>query len=228
MEAVTEQTVICPVCRRGADRDHRDIVHEEHDYHEDRQTQPTVGDDLIDLVGGRELSLLLILINAVDDLANIDVTLVGDDRLGVIVIFFLNSLDILFDMIEGLLAQAELLQDLIIALKDLDRVPSLLLLGHIMNAGFFDMRDRMLDRSVKGMLGDGFFLLRRFDCFFGGVHYALALQSGDRDDLAAQLSAQLRGVDPDACFLDNVHHIDGDDDGDTELAELGSQIQVAL
>ena len=51
---------------------------------------------------------------------------------------------------------------------------------------------------------------------------------GDLDDLAAELTAQLRDVDLVAVLADNVHHVDGDDHGDAKLGQLGGQVEVAL
>ena len=62
----------------------------------------------------------------------------------------------------------------------------------------------------------------------GGVHHAVALQSGDLHDLAAQLAGQLLDVDLVAVLADHVHHVHGDDHGNAQLRQLGGQIQVAL
>ena len=225
---VAEKTVVCPVGRTFADADHRDIVHKKHNYYENRQSEPAVGDDLVDFVGGTELSLLLVLVNAVDDLSYVQITLVGDDALGIIVIFFLNGFNVLFNVVFGRFIQTELFNDLFIALKDLDRVPALLFLGKFVNAGFLDMGDSVLDRAFKGVLGNRLFVLGSLDCGFGSFPYALVFQRGYLNNLAAQRAAQLLGVDFNAGFLHNVHHVDRDNDGDPELAELRSQVQVTL
>ena len=78
------------------------------------------------------------------------------------------------------------------------------------------------------MLGNGLFVLGSLDGGFGGLLYALVFQSGDLDHLAAQCAAKLLGVDLHAGFFHHVHHVDGDNDGDTELAELRGQIQVSF
>ena len=55
-----------------------------------------------------------------------------------------------------------------------------------------------------------------------------ALQSGDLQHGAAQLVGHLHGVDLVAVLLHHVHHVQGDDNGDAHLHDLGGQIQVAL
>ena len=82
------------------------------------------------------MSLLLVLVNAVDDLSYVQITLVSDDALGIIVIFFLNGFDVFFYVISGRYIKTEFFDDLFIALKNLDRVPALLFLGKFVNAGF--------------------------------------------------------------------------------------------
>ena len=173
--AVAEHAVVDPVGSRRTDGDHRNIVHEEHDDDEDRQTQPAVGDDLVDLVGGRKLVFLLVFIYAVNYLAYVNIALVGDDRLCVVVVFFLDSLDVVLDMGECRLAEGELLDDLIVALEDLDRVPALLLLGQIVHAGFFDMSYGVLYRAVEGVLRHRLLLLGSLDSCLGRLPDALAL-----------------------------------------------------
>ena len=55
-----------------------------------------------------------------------------------------------------------------------------------------------------------------------------ALQGGHLDDGAAQLVGHLYGIDLVAVLLHHVHHVQGDDNGDAHLHDLGGQIQVAL
>ena len=88
---------------------------------------------------------LFILIYAVDDLTDVNVTLVGNDRFRVVVKFFFDSLDVFLDMSKRRFAESQLFDDLLVTLKNLDRVPALLFFRQIMDAGFFDMRDRVLD-----------------------------------------------------------------------------------
>ena len=89
-----------------------------------------------------------------------------------------------------------------------------------MNAGFLNMSDSVFDRAFKGVLGNRFFVLGSLYSGFGCFLNTLVFQRGDLDDRTAKRAAQFLGVDFNACFLHNVHHVDGDNDRDTELTEL--------
>lgn len=54
--AVTKQTVIRPIGRGSANRDHRKVVHQKHNGGKDRQSQPTVCNNFIYLIGGRQFA----------------------------------------------------------------------------------------------------------------------------------------------------------------------------
>ena len=226
--AVAEQAVVGPVGRRRADGDHGDVVNKEHDDCEDGQAQPAVGDDPVDLIGGGELFLALLLVAALDDLRDVDIALVGDDGLRVVVQLLFGGLDVLFDVLHRLCRDAQLLENLVVALKDLDRVPALLLGGLVVQDGFLDMGDGVLNSAGEGVLRLGVRALCRGDRGLRRVHDAGALQSGDLNDLAAQLTGQLLDVDLVAVLLDDIHHVDGDDDRDAQLGQLRGEVEVAL
>ena len=220
MPAITEQTVVCPVGRGRANGNHGNVVNEEHDGCEDRKTQPAVGDDLIDLIGSGKTARVLFLVAVLDQLRNVDIALVGNDGLRVVVQLCLRRLDVLLDMRHDVCRNLDSLENLVVALKDLDRVPALLLFGLVVDDSLFDMRNRMLDRTGERVHRDGLRALCRADCRLGSFHDAGALQRGDLDDLAAQLTAQLSGVDLVAVLADDVHHVDGDDDRNAKLGQL--------
>ena len=92
--AVAEQTVVCPIRCRRADRYHGYVVHQEHNDCEDRKTQPTVGNDLIDLIGGRKLADVLFLVAVLYKTGDVDIPLVGDDAFRIVVEFLFSSRDI--------------------------------------------------------------------------------------------------------------------------------------
>jgi len=122
----------------------------------------------------------------------------------------------------------QLIQHLVVALEDLDGVPALLLLGQVVHRRLLDVGDGMLHGAGEGVHGDGLGGLGRSHSRLRRFHDALALQGGDLHDLAAQLAAQLLHVDLVAVLADNVHHVDGDDNGDAQLGQLGGQVQVTL
>ena len=226
--AVAEHAVVRPVGRGSADGDHGDVVNKEHHDREDGQSQPSVGDDLIDLIGSRELLGALLFVATLDELSDIHIALVGDDALGIVVELCLRRLDVLFNVIECFRRDLELFEHLVVALKDLDRVPALLLFRHIVHGRLFDVGDGVLDRAGEGVHRDGLGALGGADGNLGSVHDAVALECGDLDDLAANLTGELLDVDLITVLADDIHHVDGDDHGDAELSELGGEIQVTL
>ena len=221
MPAVAEQAVVCPVGSGSAHADHGDVVNQEHDNCEDGQTQPAIGHNLIDLIGGGQLTGGVLLVAALDNLADVDVALVGDDALGVVVQLLLGSFDVGLDVRHGLLGQTQLLHHLVVTLEDLDGVPTLLLLGHAVNGGFLDVGNGVLHRAGEGVHGNGLAVLCGVDRSLGSSHNAVALQSGDLNDLAPQRLGQLVDIDLVAVLADDIHHIDGDDHGDSQLGQLG-------
>jgi len=226
--AVAEHAVVRPVGRGSADGDHGDVVNKEHHDREDGQSQPSVGDDLIDLIGGGELFRALFLVAALDELGDVDVALVGDDALGVVVELGLRRLDVLFDVVHRLGGDAELFKHLVVALKDLDGIPALLLFRHIVHGRLFDVGNGVLDGPREGVHRHGLGALCRADSCLGCLHDTVALERGDLDDLAANLTGELLDVDLITVLADNVHHVDGDDHGDPQFGKLRGEIEVSL
>ena len=220
--AVAEHAVVGPVGGGSAHGYHGDPVNQEHHHGEDGQAQPAVGDHLVDLVGGGQLALALLLVAALDDLGDVNIALVGDDALGVVVQLLFGGLDVLLDVLHHIGGDAELLQHLVVPLEDLDGIPALLLLGQGVDGGLLNVGNGVLHGAGEGVHGDGLGLA------LGGLHHAVALQSGDLHDLAAQLAGQLLDVDLVAVLADHVHHVHGDDHGNAQLRQLGGQVQVAL
>ena len=104
---------------------HRDRVHEEHDAREDRETEDTVRDDRVDLVGhGHAVLLARLFDRLADDLADVIVSLVGDDALGIVVHGLLDVRDDGFRRLAFLSGELEVLGHGAVALEHLDRVPA--------------------------------------------------------------------------------------------------------
>ena len=147
METVSEKTVICPVCCRCSYCNHGDPIYQEHHCRKDGKSEPSVRYYLIDLIGSAECSRVFLFIAGFDHFRDIYISLIGDDAFRIIIKFALGCLDIILYMSHLVSRYIHLLKHLIISLKYLYGIPSLLFLGHVMNDRFFDMRDRMLDRS---------------------------------------------------------------------------------
>jgi len=172
--------------------------------------------------------VILFLVAGLNDLADVDISLVGDDGFGIIIHFGLYGLDVIFDVLQYSLIDIQGGKHLIIALKDLDGVPALLLFGHIVHGGFLNVGQGVLYAAGEGVLRNGLAVLGGINGSLGGSHHAGPLQRGDLHHLAAQLAGKLLNIDLIAVFLYQIHHVDGDDDRDAQLGQLGGQVQVTL
>ena len=230
MVAVSEEPVVGPVGRHrsGSARRHGEEVDEKHDEGEDRKAEPVVGDDPVDLIALRQPALCLLFKAALDDLCDVDVSLVGDYALGVVVKLGLRRLDVLFDVSEKIGREFQLFEDLLVALEDLDGVPSLLLLWKPVNGGLLDMRERVLDRTRELVLWDRLSVLRRVYRGLGGLGDTRLLQGGYLDDRTSDLAGQLGQIDPVALLFDQIDHVDRDYDRDPQFGQLGGEIKVSL
>ena len=129
---------------------------------------------------------------------------------------------------EGVRRDLELLEHLVVALEDLDGVPALLLLGHVMYNSLLNMGKGVLHRAGEAVQRDGLAAFGGLDRGLGSLHRTVALESGDGHDAAPELPGELLHVDLIAVFSYNVHHVHGQHHRDAELRELGGEIEVAL
>ena len=131
-------------------------------------------------------------------------------------------------MLKGRLVEVELCKHLVVALEDFDGVPSLLLLGQTVDGSFFDVGDGVLDGALKCVHRNSFGALCSLNGSLGSVHDSVTFKGGNLNYLAAELAGELIDVYLVAVLLDDVHHVDGDNNGDTELGQLGSEIEVSF
>ena len=227
MPAVTEHTVVRPVGEDAARGGYGNVVDQPHDQREDRQSEDSVGNNVVDLIRGRQTGLFL-LYTVLDQLANVLIALIGDDGLRVIVKLLLNGGDELLDLVLHVLAERKARLHLAVALEQLDSEPAALCrLGNVCDQ-LFDFGQRVLDgfgerilcRSVLRRSG----LLCRLDELLG----TLALDGCGLNDRNAKLLGELLDVDHVAALLDDIHHVQRDNDRDAHFKQLGGQVQVTL
>ena len=231
MPPVAEEAVGRPV-RHHAAGNHRQPAHERDREDEDRDRQPPVRDDLVNLVGERRLVLPRLVLrerlvhHAGDEL----VALARDDRLGVVVHFLLAVADVLLDVLERADRNLQALDNVAVVLEDLDCVPADDRLRDDPLDRLLDVRERVLDRAGEDVRRLGLLLRRRGERngLLGGLQAPLALHRGYADDLAAEGLRDLREVDLVAVLLHDVHHVHGHHHRDAELGELRREVEVAL
>ena len=166
---------------------------------------------------------------AVDNGGDVVVALRCDDGLGVVVHLVLACLDVLLDMGDGLLREAQLLLHLLVTFKELDGIPAVLLLGQVVDRDLLDMGKRMLHATLEAMLRDGLDARTgQRDGLLSRLLDARALEGGDGNDLAVKRFGERGEIDHVAVLFHNVHHVDGDEHGNSQLHELRGEVEVAL
>ena len=156
------------------------------------------------------------------------VPLCGDDAFRVVVQLRLAGGGVIFDVCKGFPAEAQLLPDLFVPLKELDGVPPALFLGEAGEGLLLNAGQGLLHAPGKPAGRNGRFPACRADRPFRGLHHAAAPDGGNLHHLAAQGLTELFRIQPVAVPVDHVHHIDRRHHGDAQLQQLGGQVQVPL
>ena len=94
--------------------------------------------------------------------------------------------------------------------------------------GFLDVSESVFNGTGECVLRNGLNVLCGVDSCLSSLCNACSLESGYLNDLAAQLLGELADVDLVAVLLYNVHHVDGDDNGDAQLCELSCKVEVSF
>lgn len=98
LDRLREEGVVGPVGYDRAEPGDGHIVDDEHDRREDRQGQPAVGDHLVDLIRGGELTGTLFLVAALHQAGDVHIALIGDDALRIVIPLLLGGSDVLLDV----------------------------------------------------------------------------------------------------------------------------------
>ena len=222
-----EELVVGEVGHRAAQGRNGDVVHAEHDDHKDRQTQDTVGNHAVDLLGSAHLgrSLGEALVNDVRDDA---IALAGDDGLGVVVAVLLALGDQLLHASSLLLSEVDELAGVRVALEQLDGVIAALFGGNACRQIVLDVVQNVLDGGIELVLRHLALRSSGLLDLIEQLRDALVLKSGDHHDRATELLGELVRIDLIAVLLDQVGHVEGDDHGQAGLDNLKRQVQVTL
>ena len=121
MPSIAKEAVIGPVRHPGADAGNRHIIDDKHDDDKDWQRQPAVGHDGVDFIGNRHPGLIFLRIALTNDRTDIIIPFIGDDAFRIVVQLVFRFLNQRSDIRNGVHHR----RDLIIALKQLDRVEPL-------------------------------------------------------------------------------------------------------
>ena len=182
---------------------------------------------MVDLIRGGQAGLFL-LYAVLDQLADVLIARIGDDGLGVVVELLLNSGDELLDLVLHVLAEGEARLHLAVALEQLDSEPAALRrLGNIRDQ-LLDLGDGVLDGTLERTLCGCIACLGSLFCGLDQLLGTLALDGCGLNDRHAEFLRQLLYVDHVAALLDDIHHVQRDNDRNAHLEQLGGQVQVAL
>ena len=94
MPSVTKHAIVCPIRSKGTDGRNGNVVYQEHHGRKNGKGRKAVGDHPVDFVGNRKLSRRFFLITALENLTDINIAFVGDDRFRIVLHFIFHSLDI--------------------------------------------------------------------------------------------------------------------------------------
>ena len=222
-----EELVVGEVGHRAAQGRNGDVVHAEHDDHKDRQTQDTVGNHAVDLLGGAHLGRSLGHA-LVDDVRNDAIALAGDDGLGVVVAILLALGDQLLYASGLLLGEVDELAGVRIALEQLDGVVAELVGGNARRQVILDVVQNVLDGGIELVLRHLALRSSGLLDLLEELLDTLVLKGRDHHDRATELLRQLVRVNLIAVLLDQVGHVEGNDHGQAGLDDLKRQVQVAL
>ena len=126
------------------------------------------------------------------------------------------------------LVNAEIFHNSLVALKELDGVPALTLGGQIVNRRLLNVSENVLYSAREGVVRHYRAALCRLDSRLCRLLDARLAKCRDLNDSASENAGESCNVDIVAALTHDVHHIDSDHHGDTELDELGGEVKVSL
>ena len=220
--------IICPVCYECSDCCYGHIIYKPHDCDKDRDTKNTVGNDTVDLIGYSQF-IFCFFNRRINDLLDEFVSFVCYDTFHVIVMLFFKFLT--FAVNQRLSGSRKLhsLFYFFIILKELNRIPSLLIICNRCRKNTFYFVD-----SCFHIFGEDFFwkinfaALCNFDSLVDQFVKAFPFQRRCLNDRAVKQHGKTLGVNLDSSFFKKISHVQCNNNRNTCLDQLSGQIQVTL
>ena len=164
-----------------------------------------------------------------DDVADVIVSLVGDDALRVVVQFAFAVGDVLFKMAEQRFVQLQFILHHLVALEKFDGIPAQIGRFDLALDGFLDVGDGVFHAAAEhvralavGVVAGEFYGLGR------GFHAAFTLERADFHAGAAERAAEFFKIDGIAILAHEVDHVDRDHHRIAQLDQLRGQVEIAL
>ncbi len=131
-------------------------------------------------------------------------------------------------MLAIVLRKAQLLNDFLVALKNLNREEALLLLGRVCTATSSMCAIACSTTPLKLCCGIVFVFWAAWIAASAASSMPVPFKAEISTTLQPSAGLRCRGVDLVAVLIYDVHHVDRNNDRNTELNELGGQVEVAL
>ena len=221
-----EQCIIGEIGYNSTYGFYSNVVNKEHDNRENRQSQETVRYNAVDFIGNSQTGMAFDNCIA-HQLANVVITLVGNNAFGIIIQCFFASCHDFFNLSLLALAQAQSISNFLITLKQFYQQPALAHTVHLV-AGFAGNRSQ----SILNLAAEAHIFrcstADSFNCFFGSLTGAFTLQCGGFHNLAAKLGSQLSSINLIAVLAHNINHVQRNRYRIPHLHNLRSQVQVTF
>ena len=157
-----------------------------------------------------------------------NIALVRDDAFRVVIKLFFSRFNVRFNVLAIVLRKTQLLNDFLVALKDLDREEALLLLGEGMYGNLFNVCNRVLNHTAEAVLRDRLRVLGCMDSGFCCFLNAGAFKAEISTTLQpSALPSALVSILSPFLFTTSIM-LTATTTWNTELNELSGQVEVAL
>ena len=132
-------------------------------------------------------------------------------------------------MLQDTLVNLKSLLHLLVPLEELDRIPPLLLVRHVVENSLLDMGNGMLNTAAEGVRRNHLNLsLHSLDCFGNSLLYSGSLEGRNLDNRAAKLGSQLLCINFIPLLGHNIHHVHSHHHRKPQLCQLCGQIKVTF
>ena len=157
------------------------------------------------------------------------ISLTRYNRFSVVIELVLDCVTNLVDSLELARRKLQVVDGFLLALEKLDGIPARGGRRNLRAQNTLDFGDSLLNDGIELHLRFGrLFCLRSLN---GGIHYvfhAAATKRRSRNDRTAELPGQTVDIDLVPVFLDQVHHVQGQNHRHAQVQDLAREVQIAL
>ena len=203
-----------------------DVVNKEHNDSKNRQSQETVRNNAVDFIRNCQAGLTFDNCFA-HQLANVVITLIGNNAFGIIVHSLLAGSDDFFNLRLLAFTKAESSSNFLVALKQLYQQPAFACAVNLVASLTSDSCQCSFNLTAEAHIFRSS-AANSTDSLFCSLTGAFALQRRGFYDSAAQLCRQLLSINLIAILADDINHVQGNGYRIAHFHNLRSQIQVTF